>query len=98
MTRDKNKVLMIGLDPKVVDYSHLAVKLDERELGPRESAARQDLLQHRSRGHRSLRSTLGLTAGPRRRRRRASFASSCIASSDRPRRANGRFRLAPTAR
>ena len=31
MTRDK-KVLMIGLDPKVVDYSHLAVKLDEPTL------------------------------------------------------------------
>ena len=32
MTREKNKVLMIGLDPKVVDYSHLAVKLDEPTL------------------------------------------------------------------
>ena len=31
MTRDK-KVLMLGLDPKVVDYSHLAVKLDEPTL------------------------------------------------------------------
>ena len=31
MTGDK-KVLMIGLDPKVVDYSHLAVKLDEPTL------------------------------------------------------------------
>ena len=31
MTRDK-KVLMVGLDPKVVDYSHLAVKLDEPTL------------------------------------------------------------------
>lgn len=31
MTRDK-KVLMIGLDPKVVDYAHLAVKLDEPTL------------------------------------------------------------------
>jgi hypothetical protein len=31
MTHDK-KVLMIGLDPKVVDYSHLAVKLDEASL------------------------------------------------------------------
>lgn len=31
MTRDK-KVLMIGLDPKVVDYTHLAVKLDEPTL------------------------------------------------------------------
>jgi hypothetical protein len=31
MTRDK-KVLMIGLDPKFVDYSHLAVKLDEPTL------------------------------------------------------------------
>jgi hypothetical protein len=31
MTREK-KVLMIGLDPKVVDYSHLAVKLDEPTL------------------------------------------------------------------
>ncbi len=31
MTRNK-KVLMIGLDPKVVDYSHLAVKLDEPTL------------------------------------------------------------------
>ena len=32
MTRDKNRVLMLGLDPKVVDYSHLAVKLDEATL------------------------------------------------------------------
>jgi hypothetical protein len=32
MTRDKKRVLMIGLDPKVVDYSHLAVKLDEPTL------------------------------------------------------------------
>jgi hypothetical protein len=31
MTHDK-KVLMIGLDPKVVDYAHLAVKLDESTL------------------------------------------------------------------
>jgi hypothetical protein len=31
MTRDK-RVLMIGLDPKVVDYSHLPVKLDEATL------------------------------------------------------------------
>ena len=31
MTRDK-KVLMLGLDPKLVDYSHLAVKLDEATL------------------------------------------------------------------
>ena len=31
MTRNK-KVLMLGLDPKVVDYSHLAVKLDEPTL------------------------------------------------------------------
>jgi hypothetical protein len=31
MTRD-SKVLMIGLDPKVVDYSHLPVKLDEPTL------------------------------------------------------------------
>jgi hypothetical protein len=31
MTGDK-KVLMIGLDPKVVDYAHLAVKLDEATL------------------------------------------------------------------
>lgn len=31
MTHDK-KVLMIGLEPKVVDYSHLAVKLDEASL------------------------------------------------------------------
>lgn len=31
MTRDK-KVLMIGLDPKVVDYAHLPVKLDEPTL------------------------------------------------------------------
>ena len=31
MTHDK-KVLMIGLDPKVVDYAHLAVKLDEPTL------------------------------------------------------------------
>ena len=31
MTRDK-RVLMIGLDPKVVDYAHLAVKLDEPTL------------------------------------------------------------------
>jgi hypothetical protein len=31
MTRDK-KVLMIGLDPKVVDYEHLPVKLDEPTL------------------------------------------------------------------
>jgi hypothetical protein len=31
MTREK-KVLVIGLDPKVVDYEHLAVKLDEPAL------------------------------------------------------------------
>ena len=31
MTHEK-KVLMLGLDPKVVDYSHLAVKLDEATL------------------------------------------------------------------
>ena len=31
MTRDK-KVLMLGLEPKFVDYSHLAVKLDEPTL------------------------------------------------------------------
>ncbi len=31
MAHDK-KVLMIGLDPKVVDYAHLAVKLDEASL------------------------------------------------------------------
>jgi hypothetical protein len=31
MTSDK-KVLMIGLDPKVVDYAHLPVKLDEPTL------------------------------------------------------------------
>jgi hypothetical protein len=31
MTQGK-KVLMIGLDPKVVDYSHLAAKLDEPTL------------------------------------------------------------------
>jgi hypothetical protein len=31
MTREK-KVLMIGLDPKVVDYAHLPVKLDESTL------------------------------------------------------------------
>ena len=31
MTQEK-KVLMLGLDPKVVDYSHLAVKLDEPTL------------------------------------------------------------------
>jgi hypothetical protein len=31
MTRDK-KVLMIGLDPKVVDYAHLPLKLDEPTL------------------------------------------------------------------
>lgn len=31
MTQTKN-VLMIGLDPKVVDYSHLPVKLDEPTL------------------------------------------------------------------
>jgi hypothetical protein len=31
MTRD-SKVLMIGLDPKVVDYAHLPVKLDEPTL------------------------------------------------------------------
>jgi len=31
MTRDK-KVLMLGLDPKLVDYAHLAVKLDEATL------------------------------------------------------------------
>jgi hypothetical protein len=31
MTRDK-RVLMIGLDPKVVDYSHLPVQLDEATL------------------------------------------------------------------
>jgi len=31
MTQEK-KVLMLGLDPKVVDYSHLAVKLDEATL------------------------------------------------------------------
>src|SRR5437868_15401845 len=32
MTRDKNSVLMIGLDPKVVDYAHLPTKLDEPTL------------------------------------------------------------------
>jgi hypothetical protein len=31
MTHEK-KVLMLGLDPKVVDYTHLAVKLDEATL------------------------------------------------------------------
>jgi hypothetical protein len=31
MAHDK-KVLLIGLDPKVVDYAHLAVKLDEPTL------------------------------------------------------------------
>ena len=31
MTRN-SKVLMIGLDPKVVDYAHLPVKLDEATL------------------------------------------------------------------
>jgi hypothetical protein len=31
MPREK-KVLMIGLDPKVVDYAHLVVKLDEPTL------------------------------------------------------------------
>ncbi|MGD0678839.1 MAG: hypothetical protein ABSC94_25825 [Polyangiaceae bacterium] len=31
MTHNKT-VLMIGLDPKVVDYAHLAVKLDEPTL------------------------------------------------------------------
>jgi hypothetical protein len=31
MTHEK-KVLMLGLDPKLVDYSHLAVKLDEATL------------------------------------------------------------------
>jgi hypothetical protein len=31
MTRNK-KVLLIGLDPKVVDYAHLPVKLDEPSL------------------------------------------------------------------
>jgi hypothetical protein len=31
VTRDK-KVLLIGLDPTVVDYSHLPVKLDEATL------------------------------------------------------------------
>ena len=31
MTQEK-KVLMLGLDPKVVDYTHLAVKLDEATL------------------------------------------------------------------
>ena len=31
MTGDK-KVLLIGLDPKVVDYAHLPVKLDEPTL------------------------------------------------------------------
>jgi hypothetical protein len=31
MAQEK-KVLMLGLDPKVVDYSHLAVKLDEPTL------------------------------------------------------------------
>jgi hypothetical protein len=31
MTRTK-KVLLIGLDPKVVDYAHLPVKLDEPTL------------------------------------------------------------------
>jgi hypothetical protein len=30
--RRENKVLMIGLDPKVVDYSQLPVKLDEPTL------------------------------------------------------------------
>lgn len=37
MTRDK-KVLMIGLDPKVVDYAHVAVKLDEPTLRARLTA------------------------------------------------------------
>jgi hypothetical protein len=31
MTRDK-KILLIGLDPKVVDYAHLPAKLDEPTL------------------------------------------------------------------
>jgi hypothetical protein len=31
MTRDK-RVLMLGLDPKLVDYAHLPVKLDEATL------------------------------------------------------------------
>jgi hypothetical protein len=30
--KQEKKVLMLGLDPKVVDYSHLAVKLDEATL------------------------------------------------------------------
>ncbi|AKV00062.1 hypothetical protein AKJ09_06725 [Labilithrix luteola] len=34
MSRNK-KVLIVGLDPKVVDYSHLAVKLDEPTLRAR---------------------------------------------------------------
>ena len=42
MTRDK-KVLMIGLDPKVVDYAHLAVKLDEPTLRARLAADEQRL-------------------------------------------------------
>jgi len=32
MTRKKKKVFLIGLDPKVVDYAHLPVKLDEPTL------------------------------------------------------------------
>ena len=42
MTRDK-KVLLIGLDPKVVDYAHLAVKLDEPTLRARLAADEQRL-------------------------------------------------------
>jgi hypothetical protein len=32
MTPDKKKILLIGLDPKVVDYAHLDAKLDEPTL------------------------------------------------------------------
>jgi hypothetical protein len=34
----EKKVIMIGLDPKVVDYAHLAVKLDEATLRARLAA------------------------------------------------------------
>jgi|SRR6516162_302017 hypothetical protein len=34
----EKKVLLIGLDPKVVDYAHLAVKLDEATLRARLAA------------------------------------------------------------
>lgn len=37
---NQRKVLMIGLDPKVVDYSHLPVKLDEASL--REGLAKDE--------------------------------------------------------